>query len=79
MKNFDRVEKLMQDVSLRDEMKLFKSPVNGHVIMESLDIKAGKIIGLIKDDIENAILDEKIKNTYEAAHDYMMSIKDDYL
>ena len=79
LKNFDRVEKLMQDVKLRDEMRLFKSPLNGHMIMKTLEIKEGKIIGLIKDDIENAILDEKIDNTKEAAFEYMMSIKDSYL
>ena len=75
----DRVEKLMQDVKLRDEMRLFKSPLDGHMIMKTLEIKEGKIIGLIKDDIENAILDEKIDNTKEAAFEYMMSIKDSYL
>ena len=33
IKNFERVEKLMSDVKMRDEMKAFKSPVNGKKIM----------------------------------------------
>ena len=77
--NFERVEELMEDVSLRDEMKAFKSPVDGHVIMETFNIKEGKAIGLIKDDVENAILDEEIDNNYDAAFNYMMKIKDKYL
>ncbi len=69
----------MEDVSLRDEMKAFKSPVDGHVIMKTFNIKEGKVIGLIKDDVENAILDEKIENNYDSAFNYMMKIKDKYL
>ena len=79
MNNFERVEELMEDVSLRDEMKAFKSPVDGHVIMKTFNIKEGKVIGLIKDDVENAILDEKIENNYDSAFNYMMKIKDKYL
>ena len=79
MKNFERVEKLMENVTLRDEMKAFKSPVDGRIIMKTFNIKEGKVIGLIKDDIENAILDEKIDNEYDAAFNYMMKIKNKYL
>ena len=78
MNNFEKVEKLMQDVIMRDEMKAFQSPVNGHKIMETLKLKECKKIGLIKKDIENAILDEVIPNTYEDALEYMLKIKDNY-
>ena len=79
LENFDRVEELMQDVKLRDEMSAFKSPVDGYTIMKTFDLKEGFTIGKIKSDIEDAILDEKIENTFEAALEYMMSIKDKYL
>ena len=39
----------------------------------------GKIVGLIKTDMENAILDGKIDNNYDAANTYFMKIKDSYL
>ena len=79
MDNFERVEQLMGDVAMRDEMKTFKSPIDGNEIMKKLKIKEGKSVGLIKTEIENAILDEVIPNTYESAFNYMMKIKKKYL
>ena len=34
MNNFERVEKLMQNIKMKDEMKAFKSPVDGNEIMK---------------------------------------------
>ena len=79
MKNFERVEELMSDVKTRDEMKAFKSPVDGYEIMKVLDLKEGKKIGLIKNKIEEAILENIIDNDYDQAYKYMMKIKDDIL
>jgi len=79
MGNFERVEKLMKDVKIKDEMKAFKSPVDGMEIMETFSLKEGKIVGLIKKEIEDAILDEKISNNYEDAFKYMLKIKDKYI
>ncbi len=79
IKNFERVEGLMKDVKLRDEMRSFKSPVDGHVIMKTFALKEGKLIGLFKKSIEEAILDCKIKNDYDSAYAYMLEIKDNIL
>ncbi len=77
--NFDLVEKLMQNVKLRDEMRAFQSPVRGEVIMSDLGLKPGPAIGRIKKAIEEAILDGVIPNEYDAAYEYMMKIKDEIL
>ena len=79
MSNFERVERLMKDVKMKDEMKAFQSPVNGMKIMETFKLTEGKTVGLIKKDIEDAILDEKIPNTFEDAFNYMLKIKDNYI
>ena len=79
LKNFERVEFLMQDVKMRDEMKAFKCPIDGNQIMKLLSLKEGKEIGKIKREIETAILDEQIQNTYDSAYEYMMKIKDEIL
>ena len=77
--NFERVEIAMKDIKLRDELKNFQSPVSGLKIMEALNIEAGKKVGAIKKAIEDAILDGKIKNDYDEAFEFMMSIKDKFI
>ena len=79
LSNFERVEEAMKNVKLRDELKNFQPPISGLDIMEKLKLKAGKEVGIIKNHIKDAILDGKIKNTYEDALNYMMSIKDKVL
>ena len=75
MGNFERVETLMQDVKLRDEMREFQSPVRGAEIMEIFKLKPGRQVGQIKEAIEEAILDGEIPNEYKAAYKFMMKIK----
>ena len=79
MCNFERVEKLMQNVKLRDELRTFQSPVRGDVIMNDLKLEPGPAIGKIKKAIEEAILDNIIPNEYDSAYQYMMQIKDEIL
>ncbi len=79
MGNFERVETKMKDVYERDSLKAFQSPVRGEEIMAECGLKEGRVVGLIKKAIEDAILDEKIDNTYEAAFAYFMEIKDQYI
>ena len=75
MNNFERVESLIKDVKLRDEMRAFQSPVKGKEIMEVFNLKPGRQVGKIKKAIENAILDGKIPNEYDAAYKFMKQIK----
>jgi poly(A) polymerase len=76
MGNFERVETKMKDVNERDSLKAFQSPVRGEEIMAECKLKEGRVVGIIKKAIEDAILDEKIDNSYEAAFAYFMEIKD---
>tara|TARA_Y100001960_G_scaffold274529_1_gene303519 strand:- start:3441 stop:4706 length:1266 start_codon:yes stop_codon:yes gene_type:complete len=77
--NFEKVESKMTDVTERDKMKAFQSPVRGKEIMKICNINQGKLIGRIKSDIEEAILDGEIDNSYQAAYDYLISIKSNYI
>ena len=79
LKNFEMVEKKMANVIERDAMKIFQSPVRGAEIMAVSGLKEGRKIGKIKKAIEEAILDCKIDNTHEAALDFLMEIKDNYI
>ena len=77
LNNFERVEEMVQNVKLRDEMKAFQSPVRGAEIMEIFNLKPGREVGKIKTAIEEAILDGKIENEYESAYEFMMNLKKD--
>ena len=77
--NFDKVESLMQDVKLRDEMRAFQSPVRGEIIMKTLKLSPGKEVGIVKKAIENAILDGQINNDYESAFSFMIENKNKLL
>ena len=79
MANFERVETLMADVTVRDEMRAFQSPVRGDEIMAVCSIEPGPMVGRLKTAIEGAILEGQIENTHEAALAYLHRIKDGIL
>ena len=76
MANFERVEALMTDVTLRDEMRAFQSPVRGDEIMAVCGLDPGPRVGELKTAIEEAILEGLIENTHQAALAYLHQIKD---
>ena len=65
--NFNRVEKSMQDVKLRDELRNFQSPVDGIEIMKLLNLEAGKKIGEAKKFIEDGNFGGKGSEAHKAA------------
>lgn len=76
--NFDRVEKKIVEVEEKDKIRNWKNPISGDEIMEVLQVKPGPVVGRVKDEIKEAILDGKISNNHEDAKKYLMSIKDKY-
>ncbi|NGP75208.1 HD domain-containing protein [Balneolaceae bacterium YR4-1] len=78
-KNFDYVEKKIVEVEEKDKLRKWTNPVDGNEIMEALGIKPGPVIGEIKDEIKEAILEGDIPNEHDAAYEYMMKIKDKYI
>ena len=79
LKNFEKVEQKMKSVLEKDSLKSFQSPVRGKEIMEFCGIGEGPIIGQIKKNIEEAILNGDIQNNYEDALEYLKKIKENYL
>jgi hypothetical protein len=79
MKNFQKVEEKMANVVDRDAMVAFQSPVRGKEIMSVCGLSEGRTVGVIKKSIEEAILEGEIQNTYDAAMEYLIKIKDDHL
>lgn len=74
LRNFDRVEKRIQEVEKKDRIRNWKNPVSGEDIMNELGVGEGPMIGRIKSAVKDAILDGKIPNDRKAALEYMKDI-----
>jgi hypothetical protein len=77
LNNYDIVVQKVIDVQIKDKLREFKSPVNGDEIMELCNIKPSKMVGYIKTNIENAILDGVIPNEHTAAKEFLLDNKDE--
>ncbi|MFA6424307.1 MAG: HD domain-containing protein [Candidatus Magasanikbacteria bacterium] len=77
--NYVHLRKRIEEVMERDQLRAFQSPIRGEEIMKECGLKPGPTVGKIKEAIEEAILDGKIPNEYEAAKKYFETIKNEYL
>ena len=77
--NFDHVEKKMKEVEEKDKLREFKLAIDGNLIMKTLNIQPGPVVGKIKDALFNAVMEGLIPNEEDACFQYMMSIKEPYL
>ena len=74
LRNFDAVEERMKEVEAKDHIRNFQPPVSGEEIMTTFGIGPGRIIGVIKDAIKDAILEGVIRNNREEAWELMLKI-----
>lgn len=72
--NFDYVESRLVAVEESDQIRNFQPVITGERIMETFGIKPSREVGQIKDQVREAILDGKIKNTEEEAFPFMLNI-----
>jgi poly(A) polymerase len=76
LKNFDLVEEKMIEVEEKDRLRNFQPPLTGEEIMRVLGLGEGIAVGIIKENVREAILDGRIPNEHDAAYALMMEIKD---
>ncbi len=65
--NFDLVMGKMKEVEQKDAVRNWKNPISGDYIMELYALPPCRILGDVKEEIKEAILNGDIPNTFEAA------------
>ncbi len=74
MSNFNNVEQKISEVGEKDLLAKWRPPVSGHDIMEMLQLTEGRLVGIIKSRMENAIIDGLIPYDRQAALDYVIEV-----
>lgn len=71
---FEIVREKLKEVEEKDRVRNFQPPVSGELIMETFGIQPCKEVGIIKDELKEAVLEGKIRNDYDEAYAMMLEL-----
>jgi poly(A) polymerase len=73
VRNYDIVRQKVIDVSERDQLRAFQSPIRGEEIMEITGLPPSRTVGYLKFMIEEAILEGHLHNDRDEAKAYLLA------
>lgn len=73
-RNFENVRRKLRSVEEKDHIRNFQPPITGQQIMEIFNLEPCKQVGVLKNEIKEAILEGKIRNDYTEAHAFLHHI-----
>jgi len=74
LKNYDRVEEMLVEIQEKDKLRNFQPVLTGEMIMEIFDLPPCREVGVLKNEVREAILDCKIENEILPAYTYLLKV-----